>query len=170
MVTLNNERIEEILHKETAKKEELDTILRSIYTRHMWLYEQYFADIDALNDDKIAALRNYHEETKSLVRYFYMDIPQDICKCLVEFDSEYTEKLLGSEWQKYLLDIYNDFKKKNNDKDKSEQCIKTEFKNETMDDFYDAMDYIFRSGFGTSSQAANDLMSGIAKLLFGNQE
>ena len=79
MVELNNERIEQILHEETTKKEELETILRSIYNRYMWLYEKYFADIDALNDEKIAELTNYHEETLSLVKYYYMDIPLDIC-------------------------------------------------------------------------------------------
>ena len=63
MVELSNERMEQILHKETAKKEELTTILRGIYTRYMLLYEKYFADIDALNDDEVTALKNYHEET-----------------------------------------------------------------------------------------------------------
>ena len=51
------------------------TLLRSIYTRYMRLFEGYFADIDALNDTKIAQFRKYHEETCSLVRYYYMDIP-----------------------------------------------------------------------------------------------
>lgn len=40
MVGLSNERIEQILHEETAKKEELQTILRGIYTRYMRLYER----------------------------------------------------------------------------------------------------------------------------------
>ena len=44
MVELSNERIEQILHEETMKKEELETILRSIYTRYMRLYEKYFAE------------------------------------------------------------------------------------------------------------------------------
>ena len=39
MVELNNERIDEILHKETVKTEEQATILRAIYTRYMRLYE-----------------------------------------------------------------------------------------------------------------------------------
>ena len=56
MVELSNRRIEQILHEETAKKEELATILRGIYTRYMHLYESYFADIDALSDDKVAEL------------------------------------------------------------------------------------------------------------------
>ena len=54
MVELSNERIGKILHEETVKTEELATILRSIYTRYMRLYEKYFADIDALNDEKVA--------------------------------------------------------------------------------------------------------------------
>ena len=57
MIELTDKRIEQILHEETASKEELGTILRGIYTRYMCLYERYFADIDALNDDKIAELR-----------------------------------------------------------------------------------------------------------------
>ena len=65
MIELSNERIEEILHKETGKTEELTTILRGIYIRYMRLYERYYADIDALNDDVIAELKNYLEETKA---------------------------------------------------------------------------------------------------------
>ena len=74
MVEFNNERIEEILHKETPKTEELPTILRGIYVRYMRLFERYFADIDALDDDKVAELRKYHEETKGLIRHYYMRI------------------------------------------------------------------------------------------------
>ena len=33
--------MEQILHEETAKKEESQTILRSTYTKHMRLYERY---------------------------------------------------------------------------------------------------------------------------------
>ena len=76
MIKLSNERIEQILHEETVKKEKSATILRGIYNRYMRLYEDYFADIDALNDDKIAEFRNYHEETRSLIKYYYMDIPR----------------------------------------------------------------------------------------------
>ena len=54
MIELSIERVDQILHQETPKKEELATILRGIYTRYMCLYEKYFADIDALNDDTIA--------------------------------------------------------------------------------------------------------------------
>lgn len=97
MVELSKERIEQILHEETMKKEELETILRGIYTRYMRLFEKYFADIDALNDDEIAELRKYHEETGSLVKYYYMDIPLDICIGLKEFENKYSVKLLGSE-------------------------------------------------------------------------
>ena len=64
MVELSKERIDQILHEETTKKEELDTILRSIYTRYMHLFEKYFADIDALNDDRIAELRKYPKKQK----------------------------------------------------------------------------------------------------------
>ena len=32
--------------------------------------------MDALNEDKIAELKKYHEETESLIKYYYMDIPR----------------------------------------------------------------------------------------------
>lgn len=54
MIELSHERIEQILHEETVKKEDLDTILRGIYFRYMRLYERYFADLDALDDDIIS--------------------------------------------------------------------------------------------------------------------
>ena len=57
----------------------------------MRLYEKYFADIDALTDETVAGLKAYHEETRSLVKYYNMDIPQDVCKCLNAFDSAYSD-------------------------------------------------------------------------------
>ena len=63
MLELSNERIEQILHEGTAKKEEQATVLRGIYTRYMILYEGYFADIAALNDDKISELSDMASES-----------------------------------------------------------------------------------------------------------
>ena len=77
MIEMSQERIKQILEEETVKTEELATILRSVYTRYMHLYEKYFADTDALDDAAIAGLKDYHEETKSLVKYYYMDITWD---------------------------------------------------------------------------------------------
>ena len=170
MVELSNERIEQILHEETMKKEESETILRSIYTRFMRLYEKYFADIDALNDDEINVLRNYHEETRSLIKYYYMDIPQDICTGIKEFENRYSANLLGTEWHEYLFGSYEEFREKSKIKDKSEECFKAEFARQALSDFYDAMDYIFREGFGTDSQTAKSFVSGITGLLFGKGE
>lgn len=170
MVELNNERIEKILHEETPKKEELDTILRCIYTRYMRLYERYFADIDALNDDKIAELRKYHEETQSLVRQYYMDIPQDICMELKEFENKYSDNLLGPEWHEYLFGSYGDFRETSGSGNKSEKCLKADFSKQALNAFYDAMDGIFRDGFGTGSQTARKVVDGLAGLLFGKQE
>lgn len=170
MVELSNERIEQILHEETTKKEETETILRSIYTRYMRLYEKYFADIEALNDDEIAGLKNYHEETRSLIKYFYMDIPQDICTGIKEFENKYSANLLGSEWHEYLFGSYEEFREQSRIKDKSEEYIKAEFTKQALSDFYDAMDYIFREGFGTDSQTAKSFVSGITGLLFGKGE
>ena len=96
--------------KESQKTEELITILRGVYIRYMRLYERYFADIDALNDDKIAEFNKFHEETRSLIKYYYMDIPLDICTALIEFDKKYSAKLLGSRWQRFLFDGFNEFK------------------------------------------------------------
>ena len=167
MIELSNERIQKILHEETAKKEDLDTILRSVYTRYMRLYEKYFADLDALNDDSVAELRKYHEETQSLVRVYYMDIPVDICAGLKEFENQYSDKLLGPEWHEYLLDNYEDFKAYSRIRDKSDEYYKAEFKKQAMDVFYDSMDYIFRDGFDTDSQTTRKVVNGLTGLLFG---
>ena len=170
MMELSNERVAQIMNEETLQTVELPTLLRSIYSRYMRLYEQYFEDIDALNEEKLAGLRTYHEETKSLVKYYYMDIPQDVCKCLNAFDSEYSNRLLGPEWHKYLFDIFKDFKEKNNDKDRSRKHLSAEFSKQTLAAFYEAMDYIFRDGFGTGSQTAKNILSEISSLLFGKEK
>ena len=167
MVELKNERIEQILHEETVKKEDLTTILRGIYTRYMRLYEKYFADIDALNDEKIAELRSFHEETESLIKYYYMDIPLDICMDIDEFEKKYSANLLGADWHKYLFGNYQEFCDAGRNMDKSKEQLKAEFTEKTLAAFYGAMDYIFRDGFGTGSQTAKDFVSEIAGILFG---
>ena len=167
MVELSSERVEEILHKETMKTEELTTILRGIYTRYMRLYEKYFDDIDALNDEEIAILKKYHEETISLVKYYYLDIPLDIIMGLNELDEKYCTKLLGSDWHKILFNDSKDFKAENKNGNKSEECIKKEYAERSISAFYDVMDYIFRDGFGTSSKTYESVTSGIAGMLFG---
>ena len=169
MIELSTERIEQILHKETVKKEDLGTILRSIYARYMHLYEAYFADIDALNDDKIAELKKYHEETGSLVKYYYMDIPLDICMGLRGFEEQYSANLLGPEWHKFLFDNYEYFRKNSKIKYKNKEELKADFAKQTLTSFYDAMGYVFRAGFGTSSQTADSVISGITGLLFGKK-
>ncbi len=165
MVELSNERIGQILHEETCKTEELTTILRAVYTRYMRLYENYFADIDALSKAKIAELRKYHEETGSLVKYYYMDIPQDICEGIKEFENKYSANLLGPEWHEYLFRIYQNFRNQSKAKD-----VKAEFSKQALAAFYDAMDNIFREGFGTGSQIVKDVASGISGLLFGKEK
>ena len=167
MVELSSERIEQIVLKETAKKQEADIILRSVYTRYMCLFEKYFEDIDALNDDKVSELRNYHEETKSLVRYYYMDIAQDVCKLLREFDDTYIINMLGSGWHKYIFDIYKYYKDEKKISIKAEEDIKAAFVKETLEEFYDTMDYIFRDDFGTSSQTAKKVVTNLKEMLFG---
>ena len=167
MLELSNERIAQILHEETVKKEDADTILRGIYSRYRQLYEKYLEDIDALNDDKIAEMRSYHEETRSLIKYYYMDIPQDVCAGIRRFETDYSDKLLGPDWHKYVFDNYAEFRVKNKNKYKNEEEIKAEFTKQTLAAFYDLMDYNLRDGFGTGSETVKTVVSGISGLLFG---
>lgn len=169
MVELSRERIDRMLHKETLKKEDADTILRSVYTRYMCLYERYFADTGALNDDVIAELRKYHEETMSLVKYYCMDIPQDTCDAIREFEKKYTDYALGPYWQEYLTSAYREFKGQNSFRDKSEENYRAEFSKKALEEFYSAMDYVFREGFGTGSQMAQNVSKGLMGLLFGKE-
>ena len=164
MIELSNERIEKILHEETMKTEPLPLLLRAVFNRYRQLYENYFADIDSLNEDKIAELRAYHEETKSLFKYYYMDIPLDVCEGLNEFEQKYSIKLLGSDWHKTLSESYEEFKDKGENWGKSEETLKEEFKKQTLDGFYDAMGYVFRESFGTDSKNAQGLMDGLKGL------
>ena len=170
MIELSNERIEQILHDETKKTEALPTILRGIYTRYMNLYEKYIANFDTLNDDKIAEFRKQHEETRSLIRYYYMDIPQDVCSELREFEEKSCDQLLGTDWKKVLYDALDEFKNKNYIPDASEAYYKKEFQKAAMKEFYESMEKIFRSGFGTESQTAKNAYEGITGLLFGKKD
>ena len=167
MVELTNERIDQILHEETKKTEPLPIILRCIYSRYMKLFENYIADLDSLNDDKIAEFSKYHEETKSLIKYYYMDIPQDVIYKINEFEKKSSDLLLGREWKRYLYDAYDEFKENNDEWDMSEDYYKREFKKYSLKEFYAAMENIFRDGFGTGSQTAKNIFEGISGLLFG---
>ena len=170
MVELSNERIEQILHEETKKTEALPTILRGIYSRYMNLYEQYFADIDALNDDQIAEFKKQHEETISLIKYYYMDIPQDVCAGIQEFEEKVSDKLLGRDWKMHVYDIYDEYKAKNSVWGKGEDYYKAEFPKFAMKAFYEAMESIFREGFGTGSETTKSIFEGISGLLFGKKD
>lgn len=170
MIELSKERIEKILYEETAKTEQLTTILRSIYTRYLRMYEKYFSDIDALNDNTISELRNYSEETKSLIRYYYLDIPQDIFDGIKEIENSSVANLLGPKWRKHLSSSYAAFKEEHSDEYKGEKSFKAAFTEQAMKDFYDAMDYVFRESFGTGSQTTKDTVSGLAGLLFGGEK
>ena len=124
MIELSKERIEKILYEETAKTEQLTTILRSIYARYLRMYEKYFSDIDALNDNTISELRNYNEETKSLIRYYYLDIPQDIFDGIKEIENSSVANLLGPKWRKYLSSSYAAFKEEHSDEYKGEKSLR----------------------------------------------
>ncbi len=170
MVELSTERVEQIFKEETKKTETLPTLLRGIYARYMYLYEHYFADCEALNDSKIDQFRKYHEETKSLIKYYYMDIPQDVCEEITKFEEEVSDKLLGRDWKTYLYELYDEFKHQCRAYNKSEDYYKAEFKKAVMKEFYKAMENIFRDGFGTHSETAKTVISGITGLLFGKSD
>ena len=170
MIELSNERIEQILHEETTKPEELVTILRGLYTRYMRLYEKYYADIDSLNDEKIAEFKAYHEETISIVKYYHMDIPMDICEGLIEFEEKYSDNLLGPDWHRYLFDTYKEYKESSESTNKSAEYLKEQFVKQALGDFYDAMDLIFRQGLGTGSETTKSLLDGFQGMLFGEDD
>ncbi|MBR1559034.1 MAG: hypothetical protein IJ646_02210 [Clostridia bacterium] len=170
MMELTPERVEQIVYKETPKTEVLPTILRSVYLRYMRLYEDYFADIDALNDEKIAELKKYQAETKSLFKWFYMDIPQEVCWKLETFDETYTSKLLGADWHKIVTDGYKEFKAEDENKYKGEVALKAAFSEACLNAFYDQMEDVFREGFGTASKAKENIVNGLASLLFGGKK
>ena len=54
-------------------------------------------------------------------------------------------------------------------KNKSEEDLKAEFKKQTLTDFYDTMDLIFREGFGTGSETVKGFAGMIKGLLFGKE-
>ncbi|SEA05253.1 hypothetical protein SAMN05216349_10453 [Oribacterium sp. KHPX15] len=168
MVELTTGRINQILHEETAGKEDLATILRGIYTRYMHLYEEYFSDIDSLNDDKIAELKKYNEETISLAKHYYLDIPLDVCEDLLDFEKEYGVNLLGPDWHKYLYDAYKEFTEYHDGKNKDENM--KAFRAHALENFYESMDSIFRESFGTDSKNAEGAMSVIKSLFFDDDK
>ena len=170
MVELSKERIKQILEEETKETEALPLLLRSIYARYMKLYEDYFADMESLTNEKIAEFRKYHEETKSLIKYYYMDIPQDICRGISEFEEKSSDRLLGPEWKTALYDAYDEFKDECDEWDMSEDYYKAAFRKKMLKDFYETMEYVFRSGFGSESRTAGNIFSGISGLLFGKKE
>ena len=122
---------------------------------------------DELNDEKIAELNDYHEETKSLFRYYYMDIPLETCMQLEEFNNQYVAKLLGPKWHEHLFSVYAEFRDSADNEAKSGEEVKAEFKKQALEAFYDAMDYIFRDDFGTSSQTAKKVVTNLKEMLFG---
>ncbi len=99
-----------------------------------------------------------------------MDIPQDICTDIMEFENEYCAKLLGPKWHEVLFNSYKDFKEENEDENESEEYLKAEFAKQALSSFYDEMDSIFRDGFGTVSKDAEDTVSSFSELLFDKKE
>ena len=170
MVELSKERVEQILDEETKKTQALPTILRAIYNRYMSLYERYIAEVDTLTDDKVAAYKKEYEETWSLIKYYYMDIPQAVCYELNEFAEKCDSLLLGRDWKKHVYDAYDEFKSKSRAWNKEEDYYIAEFKKYALKEFYAAMEEIFRDGFGTGSGTAKNIFEGISGLLFGGSK
>ena len=170
MVKLDNERVEQILQNETMKTQPLPTILRGIYTRYINLYEDYIAEIDKLTDDKIDAYKRQNAETQSLIKYYYMDIPQDVCYELNKFEENVADELLGREWKRGIYDAFEEFKENNDAWNKSDDYYMAEFKKALRKELYKAMENIFRDGFGTHSETAKNIFTGISNLLFGSSK
>ena len=76
-------------------------------------------------------------------------------------------KLLGPDWHKTLFDSYGEFKAEEKNRNKSEEILKAEFTEQILTAFYEAMDYVFRDGFGTGSKTAESFLDGLKNLLFG---
>ena len=170
MVELSNKIIDQILRKETPKKEDLATILRAIYTRYMRFYERYFANFDVLNQEEIFAFQKYHEETKSLIKYYYLDIPHDICEGIEEFENKFTANMLGPDWHRFLFRNFEEFKDNCEDRRAGKEALKEAFTKQALQEFYDTMGYVFREGFDTDSKTAKDTISGFAGLFGGKKE
>ncbi len=167
MIQISNERAEQIIQEETKKTQPLPQLLRAIYTRYMNLYEDYIANIYDLTSEKIAAYKKQNDETIALVRYYYMDIPQDVCAGILVFEEKVGEKLLGPEWKTNLYDAYDEFKDNCNEWDMTEDYYKGAFKKYALKEFYEVMENIFRDGFGSESESSKNIFSGIKSLIFG---
>ena len=89
---------------------------------------------------------------------------------LEEFEDKCTENLLGPSWHQHVADGYLDFCERYENRNKGEKALKAEFKKQALRAFYDAMGYIFRDGFGTDSQTARNVLSGITDLFLGKDQ
>ena len=167
MKELSKERIDKILHEENLKTEDQKVLLRAIYLRYMHLYETYYSDIDKLNDKKIEQLRKYHEETKSLLKYYYMDIPHDVTLCLIEYDKKYTDNLLGENWSSYLMESREKFRQSIKKNDINEEELKAEYTSLSLEAFYDVADDVFRDDFDTGSKTVEGITGFFRGLVFG---
>lgn len=167
MIQLSNERAEQIIQEETKKTQPLPQLLRAIYTRYMNLYEDYIANMFDLTSEKVAEYKKQNDETICLVRYYFMDIPQDVCEGIFDFEEKVGDKLLGPEWKTNLYDAYEEFKDKSDEWDMTEDYYKGAFKKYALKEFYEVMENIFRDGFSTHSERAKNIFSGIKSLIFG---
>ena len=170
MIELSYDQVDQIMHKDTPRSEDLPLILRSIYLRYLHLFETYFADIDALDDDKIIELKKYHEETRSLIKIFYLDIPMDVFYALGSVDEDDVSKMLSTELKQYVFDSFRNFMLENRDESKSKERFKLEFAQKNLTDFYSSMDTVFRGAFGTTSKTTENAVGWIGKLLFGEDK
>ena len=52
---------------------------------------------------------------------------------------------------------------------KARNILRRIFKKKALNDFYEAMGYVFREGFDTCSKSVENTLSGISGLLFGKE-
>ena len=67
----------------------------------------------------------------------------------------------------FVAVLYEEFKENSDEWDMPEDYYKAAFKKYALKEFYSVMENIFRDGFGTASQTAKDIFSGIKSLIFG---
>ena len=166
MVELSPERIEEILHKETVKEEDPKTVMRAVYNRYRCVFEQYIDQIFEMNQSKIDEFNKYHQETNSLIKYYFVDIPMDTCAALAKFEHDVMDYMLGPDWQRVILNGFEEFKRKNKNKYRlaNEETWRKKFKEELLSMFYVSMESAFRVSFESGSKAAEGLMDGLSAI------
>ena len=99
-----------------------------------------------------------------------MDIPEETGTYLQVFDKEYTVKLLGPDWKKYVSESFQEFISEHKKEAKNEDHLKEMYREEILGAFYDAMNHVFRDGFGTANKTLEKVSKGLLSILFGDDK